>query len=68
MSKPGCFSYIMSNRDWLEEHNIKIEKDCKECEHQKECIAAYNSRVYEHWMDDWYDGREDDEGWEEELG
>lgn len=60
---PKCFSYVNSNRDYQEKMNAVPIKDCKECEILEKCVAAYNQRVYDIWMDEYYEGRQDDEGW-----
>ena len=65
MTYPKCFSYIMSSRDYQEKMDAIPLIDCKECGLQQMCIEAYNERVYNVWMDEWFEGREDDEGWNE---
>lgn len=65
VARPKCFSYVMSNRDYQEKMNAIPIEDCKECGIMKDCVTAYNARVYDIWCTEWYEGRQDDEGWED---
>lgn len=59
--KPKCFSYVNSNNDYLMKLSITRVKPCKECELLEACVAAYNERVYDEWLDDHLD---DDGSWD----
>ncbi len=61
---PKCFSYVMSSKDFIKSLSI-TQSCCKICEIKEKCVAAYNDRVYNVWSDEWFEGREDDEGWED---
>ena len=49
--RPNCFGFVMSSKEYLEKHGIVYAKKCEECEHQRECIAEYNERIYNTWLD-----------------
>lgn len=55
LDKPKCFSYALSTNDWVKK-NLGIDKleNCDECELLEDCIRAYNARVYDEWVEDYY--------------
>jgi hypothetical protein len=58
--KPECFGYVNENKECLDRKGIRYETDCKTCQLLKDCIARYNSRVYDNWVDEWYNKTEDE--------
>lgn len=48
---PSCFVEIMDN-------DVVYEMDCSKCKLMKECIEAYNDRVYHIDLDEWEDEEE----------
>jgi len=52
--KPNCYGYVLSNRDYQEKMGKVPVKDCAECEFLESCTAEYNDRVYNHYVDEYY--------------
>jgi len=56
---PECFSYVMSSKEFLVGKGI-TQGNCQTCEVKEKCIAAYNGRVYNVWVDEWWSMTEED--------
>ncbi len=57
--QPECFSYVMSSKEFLKSKNI-TQGDCQICEIKEKCVSAYNGRVYNAYVDEWWTMTEED--------